>query len=545
MTVDSEVQSPLAKKKTPAKARWTPVAAPKCVACEKSVFEAEKLVADGVCFHKSCFRCQHCSKVLTLGNYASLSGKMYCKPHFKQLFATKGNYADAFGVADPKKSWRADADGSSDASANVRSLKHKFGGDVFSSPSAAASTKCPCCAKTAYAAESYDVDGSKYHKGCFKCVTCGVSLSMETFVSQGANLYCKRDVPVSASRGVMSKELIDAMAAQKLASKAATITPLDEETKAKAWEKAKRDAEEVNEATEAAATPSAPPAVLEKAKKMDELADVRRAEAEAEARAWERARAEAKASFKAKALESAAREVPSTPTEPVLSPNAAAAANEKEKDARIAAESDAKARVEAEILAAARAKTLAEAEAARAAAEATAAKAKADAEVMKARAAAELAAAAGVEVEAKTKAEQKVAWSEVRVAAAKDKVEEEEAQRKKAKEAKAVADAEAKAVTDAEAKAIADAEAKAIADAEAKAAAEIAEAEAAKAMVSEKIGTPPSSAEKEKEKENPAKLVMSPLKTTERVLTPRRAGLSAAAPLSPTLHNAVYNTPSP
>jgi hypothetical protein len=50
--------------------------------------------ADGRIFHKSCFRCAHCNGALKLGTYASLQGKYYCKPHFKQLFALKGNYAE-------------------------------------------------------------------------------------------------------------------------------------------------------------------------------------------------------------------------------------------------------------------------------------------------------------------------------------------------------------------------------------------------------------------------------------------------------------------
>jgi hypothetical protein len=50
--------------------------------------------------HKSCLRCGHCSKVLQLGNYASLNQVFYCKPHFKQLFAVKGNYTDGFQKAE-------------------------------------------------------------------------------------------------------------------------------------------------------------------------------------------------------------------------------------------------------------------------------------------------------------------------------------------------------------------------------------------------------------------------------------------------------------
>lgn len=54
-----------------------------CVVCQKAVYLTEKLVADEAIFHKTCFKCCHCSKTLSLGNYASLEGKYYCKPHFK------------------------------------------------------------------------------------------------------------------------------------------------------------------------------------------------------------------------------------------------------------------------------------------------------------------------------------------------------------------------------------------------------------------------------------------------------------------------------
>jgi len=34
-----------------------------------------------------------------------MNGKWYCKPHFKQLFATKGNYSDSFGEDKPTAKW--------------------------------------------------------------------------------------------------------------------------------------------------------------------------------------------------------------------------------------------------------------------------------------------------------------------------------------------------------------------------------------------------------------------------------------------------------
>ena len=76
-----------------------------CAVCEKTVYPMDKIVADQVSYHKACFRCAECNNVLKLGNYAALSGKTYCKPHFVKLFKLKGNYSVGFGEADPKAKW--------------------------------------------------------------------------------------------------------------------------------------------------------------------------------------------------------------------------------------------------------------------------------------------------------------------------------------------------------------------------------------------------------------------------------------------------------
>uniref|UniRef100_A0A8C9CCD9 Xin actin binding repeat containing 2 n=1 Tax=Phocoena sinus TaxID=42100 RepID=A0A8C9CCD9_PHOSS len=76
-----------------------------CILCQKTVYPMECLVADRQSFHKSCFRCHHCNSKLSLGNYASLHGQIYCKPHFKQLFKSKGNYDEGFGRKQHKDRW--------------------------------------------------------------------------------------------------------------------------------------------------------------------------------------------------------------------------------------------------------------------------------------------------------------------------------------------------------------------------------------------------------------------------------------------------------
>ncbi|KAG7218493.1 hypothetical protein INR49_009370 [Caranx melampygus] len=82
-----------------------------CVACLKTVYPLERLVAHQQVYHKSCFRCVHCSTKLSLGNYASLHGNVYCKPHFSQLFKAKGNYDEGFGHRPHKELWEPRVDG--------------------------------------------------------------------------------------------------------------------------------------------------------------------------------------------------------------------------------------------------------------------------------------------------------------------------------------------------------------------------------------------------------------------------------------------------
>ncbi|XP_030366327.1 LIM domain and actin-binding protein 1 isoform X2 [Strigops habroptila] len=76
-----------------------------CIGCQKTVYPMERLFANQQVFHTSCFRCSYCNSKLSLGTYASLHGNIYCKPHFNQLFKSKGNYDEGFGHKQHKELW--------------------------------------------------------------------------------------------------------------------------------------------------------------------------------------------------------------------------------------------------------------------------------------------------------------------------------------------------------------------------------------------------------------------------------------------------------
>ncbi|XP_035209150.1 uncharacterized protein LOC118183661, partial [Stegodyphus dumicola] len=59
-----------------------------CYFCKERVYLLQRLSAEGLFFHRSCFKCEYCSASLRLGNYsfdrdAICGGKFYCIPHFR------------------------------------------------------------------------------------------------------------------------------------------------------------------------------------------------------------------------------------------------------------------------------------------------------------------------------------------------------------------------------------------------------------------------------------------------------------------------------
>jgi len=68
------------------------MSAKQCAKCEKAVYPLEMIVACNKSWHKSCFRCSHCDSVISLKSFATIDDRPYCKPHYLELFKSKGNY---------------------------------------------------------------------------------------------------------------------------------------------------------------------------------------------------------------------------------------------------------------------------------------------------------------------------------------------------------------------------------------------------------------------------------------------------------------------
>jgi uncharacterized CHY-type Zn-finger protein len=181
----------------------------KCSVCSKTVYLAEKIVVedkeDKKTFHKTCLKCTHCKATLSLGNYASMNGVMYCKPHFKQLFATKGNYNEGFGKEKLTSKWAPSAPAATPGGNSfvpVEKTEDAKPAEKKDTPTSVASRfqrtttdKCEKCAKTVYATEKIVIEekeGKKvFHKACLRCTHCAVVLTLGSYASMGGVTYCK------------------------------------------------------------------------------------------------------------------------------------------------------------------------------------------------------------------------------------------------------------------------------------------------------------------------------------------------------------------
>ena len=72
---------------------------PKCFVCAKTVYAQEKVVAGGRAFHKACFRCADCNRVLKPSDFCNVNDKFYCEPCYKKLVSAAGGAGKEYAAA--------------------------------------------------------------------------------------------------------------------------------------------------------------------------------------------------------------------------------------------------------------------------------------------------------------------------------------------------------------------------------------------------------------------------------------------------------------
>ena len=142
-----------------------------------------------------------------MGTYVSQESVIYCKPHFQQLFKTKGNFDESFGKEKQDK-WKNQAVVTEKLSfvPATETDQQRASGDKNKTSEATAakirqwrqeseSDLCSVCSKTVFNAEKLVVEEKNqkkiYHNSCFKCVQCGIKLDLRNYGTHEGKTYCK------------------------------------------------------------------------------------------------------------------------------------------------------------------------------------------------------------------------------------------------------------------------------------------------------------------------------------------------------------------
>ncbi|XP_064114114.1 muscle LIM protein Mlp84B-like isoform X3 [Macrobrachium nipponense] len=152
---------------------------PKCPKCGKSVYHAEARVVGDVSFHKECYKCSMCNKMLDSTNSNMHENVLYCKTCHGRKFGPKG-YGFGGGAAGL----------SMDTGSHLDRRREEV--KAYKPPKAAPGEGCPRCGGKVFAAEEMLAKGKSYHRSCFNCKACRKPLdSVVHCDGPDNNVYCK------------------------------------------------------------------------------------------------------------------------------------------------------------------------------------------------------------------------------------------------------------------------------------------------------------------------------------------------------------------
>ncbi|XP_076035485.1 muscle LIM protein Mlp84B-like isoform X10 [Oratosquilla oratoria] len=159
---------------------FKPAESVKCPRCGKSVYAAEERAVGELKFHKECYKCSMCNKMLDSTNVNCHETVLFCKTCHGRKYGPKG-YGFGGGAAGLSMDTGAHLDYHRDDT-----IKE------YKAPKAAPGEGCPRCGGKVFAAELMLAKGRGYHKTCFNCKTCRKPLdSVIHCDGPDKEVYCK------------------------------------------------------------------------------------------------------------------------------------------------------------------------------------------------------------------------------------------------------------------------------------------------------------------------------------------------------------------
>jgi len=173
-----------------------------CPRCSKNVYFAEEIQALGKSWHKLCFMCAQCRKMLDSGSITEHDGEMFCGSCYRKNFGPKG-YGFGGGAGclsmDDGNGYQTNKS-HVDHQAAAYVAPKKVVASTTSTNGSAASKKfaklggaevCPRCDKSVFIAELMRGAGQAWHKGCFTCNACNKRIDSSNLCERESEIYCR------------------------------------------------------------------------------------------------------------------------------------------------------------------------------------------------------------------------------------------------------------------------------------------------------------------------------------------------------------------
>jgi len=155
----------------------------KCPVCGASVYAAEEKLAGGRKYHKFCYKCGLCGKMLDSTTCAEHDGGIYCKGCHNKKFGPKGY---GFGGGAGGLSTETGAQfGNTETEMSNRPRQAHVGG-ALGGPDA-----CGRCGRTVYAMERANGISDPWHKACCACKVCNKKLDPSSLQRHEKEIFCK------------------------------------------------------------------------------------------------------------------------------------------------------------------------------------------------------------------------------------------------------------------------------------------------------------------------------------------------------------------
>lgn len=169
-----------------------------CLGCGDVIISgAARLEFNGEFWHEDCFKCNVCHQAIGTTGFIPKDDNFYCPGCYQQKFSKRcaGCYEPLIegGVLYGEQTWHKECFTCFSCNSSLASKAFSIHDDNRYCMDCYAkffAKQCEICITPIIGGEYFTLEDSNFHKECFKCSRCEISLANEGFVREGLELLC-------------------------------------------------------------------------------------------------------------------------------------------------------------------------------------------------------------------------------------------------------------------------------------------------------------------------------------------------------------------